>query len=130
MVEFKQDQRDGVAKLMEINGRFWGSLQLAIDAGVDFPELLVRIGDGAPIPAVENYRLGVRSRWFLGDVDALLMRLLKSGERLKLPPDQRSRWKAMREFLRPTGAVTRSEIFRFSDWRPGLLEAWRWLRHR
>ena len=37
MVEFKHDERDGVPKLMEINGRFWGSLQLAIDAGVDFP---------------------------------------------------------------------------------------------
>ena len=37
MVEFKRDARDGVPKLMEINGRFWGSLQLAIDAGVDFP---------------------------------------------------------------------------------------------
>ena len=33
MVEFKRDLRDGVPKLMEINGRFWGSLQLAIDAG-------------------------------------------------------------------------------------------------
>ena len=40
MVEFKLDARDGVAKLMEINGRFWGSLQLAVDAGVDFPAIL------------------------------------------------------------------------------------------
>jgi predicted ATP-grasp superfamily ATP-dependent carboligase len=33
MVEFKRDARDGVAKL-GINGRFWGSLQLSVDAGV------------------------------------------------------------------------------------------------
>ena len=36
MVEFKVTE-DGTPYLMEINTRFWGSLQLAIDAGVDFP---------------------------------------------------------------------------------------------
>ena len=43
MVEFKLDQRDGAPKLMEINGRFWGSLPLAIAAGVDFPSLYFQI---------------------------------------------------------------------------------------
>ena len=37
MVEFKRERATGVPFLMEINGRFWGSLQLAIDAGLDFP---------------------------------------------------------------------------------------------
>jgi len=27
--------------LMEVNPRFWGSLPLAIDAGIDFPSLLI-----------------------------------------------------------------------------------------
>jgi predicted ATP-grasp superfamily ATP-dependent carboligase len=40
MVEFKIDPRDGQPKLIEINPRFWGSLELAIAAGVDFPNLL------------------------------------------------------------------------------------------
>jgi predicted ATP-grasp superfamily ATP-dependent carboligase len=40
MVEFKVDPRDNVPKLMEINPRFWGSLPLAIRAGVDFPYIL------------------------------------------------------------------------------------------
>lgn len=40
MVEFKVDPRDNVPKLMEINPRFWGSLPLAIKAGVDFPYIL------------------------------------------------------------------------------------------
>jgi len=39
MVEFKIDLRDGKPKLIEINGRFWGALPLAIHAGVDFPHL-------------------------------------------------------------------------------------------
>ncbi len=40
MVEFKVSA-DGTPHLMEVNARFWGSLQLAIDAGVDFPRLLL-----------------------------------------------------------------------------------------
>ena len=38
MVEYKVDEKSGTPYLMEVNGRFWGSLQLAVDAGVDFPE--------------------------------------------------------------------------------------------
>lgn len=41
MVEFKEDASTGTPYLMEINGRFWGSLQLAIDCGVDFPRALI-----------------------------------------------------------------------------------------
>jgi predicted ATP-grasp superfamily ATP-dependent carboligase len=37
MVEYKVDPKSGQTWLMEINGRFWGSLQMAVDAGVDFP---------------------------------------------------------------------------------------------
>lgn len=36
MVEFRVAE-DGTGYLMEVNPRFWGSLQLAIDSGVDFP---------------------------------------------------------------------------------------------
>ncbi|MEM9492589.1 MAG: hypothetical protein AAGC55_25800, partial [Myxococcota bacterium] len=38
MIEFRVDPVTGRVSLMEINsGRFWGSLQLAIDAGQEFP---------------------------------------------------------------------------------------------
>jgi predicted ATP-grasp superfamily ATP-dependent carboligase len=61
MVEFRIDPRDGLAKLMEINPRFWGSLPLAILAGVDFPYLLYRSAIGRPIdvgfPAAPGFRL-------------------------------------------------------------------------
>ena len=40
MVEFKYNPATGESVLMEINGRFWGSLPLAVSAGVDFPWLL------------------------------------------------------------------------------------------
>lgn len=39
MVEFKVDENSKKFWVMEINGRFWGSLPLAINSGVDFPYL-------------------------------------------------------------------------------------------
>ncbi|MGE3885920.1 MAG: ATP-grasp domain-containing protein [Vicinamibacterales bacterium] len=75
MVEFKVDERDGIPKLMEINGRFWGSLQLAIDAGVDFPNILLRTLAGDPPAAPPAYKVGVRNRWLVGDLESLMIRL-------------------------------------------------------
>jgi predicted ATP-grasp superfamily ATP-dependent carboligase len=70
MVEFRRTP-EGRAALMEINPRLWGSLQLAVDAGVDFASLLVALHRGTRLderllPAPE---LGVRLRWLLGDAD-------------------------------------------------------------
>ena len=39
-IDFLIDERTGGPVLMEINPRFWGSVQVAINAGVDFPVLL------------------------------------------------------------------------------------------
>lgn len=43
MVEFKQHRASGEFRLMEINGRFWGSLPLAVAAGADFPSMLLEL---------------------------------------------------------------------------------------
>ena len=68
MVEFKVDPRDGEPKLMEINPRFWGSLQLAILSGVDFPYLIYRMVKEGDIEPILDYKIGVRCRWmFPGD---------------------------------------------------------------
>ena len=68
MVEFKEDPRDGVPKLMEVNPRFWGSLELARLAGVDFPYLLYQLEMGEDIKPVTEYRLGIKCRWLPGDI--------------------------------------------------------------
>jgi predicted ATP-grasp superfamily ATP-dependent carboligase len=68
MVEFKMDERDGVARLLEINPRFWGSLELAAVAGMNFPLMLYKLTRGEPVEPVRP-RLGVRCRWLLpGDI--------------------------------------------------------------
>lgn len=130
MVEFKRDALSAVPKLMEINGRFWGSLQLAIDAGLDFPGLLLEIGTGKVRPHTAPYRVGVRSRWLWGDVDALLMLLFKQEERQRMPPHNRSRVAALARFLNFFDQSTRLEILRRDDIRPWLHETRRWFRRR
>jgi predicted ATP-grasp superfamily ATP-dependent carboligase len=76
MVEFKVDPRDGRPKLLEVNPRFWGSLQHAILCGVDFPTLLCRLALDGDVAPVERYRTGVLSRSLLhGELARALSRV-------------------------------------------------------
>lgn len=72
MVEFKVDPRDNQPKLMEINPRFWGSLSLALFAGMDFPYLLYQLVTKGKVKRIKNYKVGIRSRWLGGDFLYLL----------------------------------------------------------
>jgi predicted ATP-grasp superfamily ATP-dependent carboligase len=126
MIEFRVDARDATPYLMEINPRFWGSLQLAIDAGVDFPLLLYRLASGDPPPPVESYRLGVRCRWLLGDLDHLLIRLRRRQAAAELPPHAPGLGRAILDFLNPFAG--RLEVERLDDPGPGWLEMRSYLR--
>lgn len=127
MVEFKKDDRDGTFRLMEINSRFWGSLQLAINSGVDFPRIAVDVATDNLNSPVFTYRTGVRNRWFLGDLDALVAVLLRDRESLNLPPGFPSRTKLLGEFFNCLNPNVHYEVWSLSDPRPGLLELARWL---
>lgn len=127
MIEFKYDDHTGIPYLMEINGRFWGSLQLAIDAGVDFPRLLVEAAHGhTPAQAVEG-RPGIRLRWLLGDVDHLLLRLRKSSEELALDSKAPGHLRTLGSFLVPWRPRERWEVLRPSDPRPFVRELGNWI---
>jgi predicted ATP-grasp superfamily ATP-dependent carboligase len=130
MVEFKQDSRDGSLRLMEINARFWGSLQLAIDAGVDFPGLLADLALGREVAPVSTYAHGVRSRWLWGDFDVLLALLFRPRARLDLPPNYPRRLRSLWEFMKFWSPGLNYEVERWNDPGPGLLEARRWFTGR
>lgn len=122
MVEYKIDSNDNRAKFMEVNGRFWGSLQLAIDAGMDFPLMLYRLATGENLPPKFDYRVGVRSRWLLGDLDYLLIRLKHpqnpDGTRCSVP----SRLRTCVDFLKFWEPHGRNEVFRLGDPYPAWFE--------
>jgi D-aspartate ligase len=48
-VEFKQDPRDGLFKLLDVNARTWGFHSIGGPAGVDFPYLLYADQVGKPV---------------------------------------------------------------------------------
>lgn len=129
MVEFKIDRDSRVPYLMEVNGRFWGSLQLAIDAGVDFPWLLHQHGSGGAIAGGnEPYQVGIKSRWWLGDLDHLLLRLWKTEKELSLPAGSPSKLDTLRNFFSVFNSKTKPEVFRFHDLKPGIHEIGTYLR--
>ena len=116
MIECKRDEA-GRHVFMEVNGRLWGSLQLAIDAGVDFPALLVACALGRKVrPVRANYRVGVRSRWFWGDVDHLYLQLRNGG-------GPSGKLRALRDFLRHRPGRDREEIWRWRDPAPFILQS-------
>jgi predicted ATP-grasp superfamily ATP-dependent carboligase len=123
MLEYKHERASGQHVLMEVNGRFWGSLQLAIDAGVDFPALMCELAQGERPAVPDRYRIGVKSRWLLGDLDHLLLRVMRSRGALSLPPDAPSVPRAIVEFLKFAGPGLRYEILRASDPAPFMYEA-------
>jgi predicted ATP-grasp superfamily ATP-dependent carboligase len=117
MAEFKLTP-EGRAVLIEINARFWGSLQLAIDSGIDFPKLLYDLAVGTRIVPPSRYAVGRRLRWLLGDLDHSYL-LLKdrtgsvgTGRKIR----------AVLRALTPWLPNTRTETFRLSDPLPFVAE--------
>ena len=69
MVEFKRSSLDGEYYFIEVNPKFWGSLDLSIAAGVDFPFLLYKLLIGAPLGVIAGaYRDDAIFRWLTMDL--------------------------------------------------------------
>ena len=121
MVEFRIAP-DGTPYLMEINTRFWGSLQLAIDAGVDFPYMLYQLACDEQPDQVFDYKVGIRLRWLLGDLDNLYLTLKNKHT------DNGIKTGAFIRFFMPSAARTRHEVNRISDLKPFWYELRNYLR--
>jgi predicted ATP-grasp superfamily ATP-dependent carboligase len=128
MIEYKHDTRTGRSYLMEINPRFWGSLQLAIDAGVDFPWHLLQAALGRRVEPARQWRVGLRSRWCWGDIDHLIARLRHSPAELALPAGAPGRLSTALSVLTPWRPHQRNDVFRLSDPVPAWRETVAWVR--
>jgi predicted ATP-grasp superfamily ATP-dependent carboligase len=65
MVEYKYDSGSGRYNLIEINPKFWGSLELGLSAGVNFAHVLVRIflGEGDLLQYSDRYNRSAHFFW-------------------------------------------------------------------
>jgi predicted ATP-grasp superfamily ATP-dependent carboligase len=148
MVEFKHGPAG--PRLMEINGRVWGSLPLAVASGMDFPAKLAALylsdpdggtdcrsvaGVHAPAgslraglqhPPDTNYRIGVRSRHL--ELDVLWIGSVLCGRRRYpfLPAPRR--WRALTAALGLLNPRCQCDILSFRDPAPGLAEIGRIVR--
>jgi len=62
-VEFLRHEKTGKPYLLEVNGRFWGTMDLSVAAGMDFPVLACRMARDGDVPEQAEYRVGLRYRW-------------------------------------------------------------------
>ncbi len=122
MVEFKVGPSR--TELMEVNGRIWGSLPLAVASGVDFPALLARLilqGDAGMAPQIDgNYRLGLRCRDLQKDllwIAAVLARQRRY-DFCRLP----TRARALRALLGMGNPQRKFDLLVWDDPLPGLAE--------
>jgi predicted ATP-grasp superfamily ATP-dependent carboligase len=122
MVEFKIG-RNG-PKLMEINGRVWGSLPLAVLSGMDFPAHLARLYFSDPLESdplpLKDYKIGVRSRNF--ELDILwILTVLKGKKRYPYLP-MPGRGQALKAILELFNPWYRFDILSLDDPVPGFYE--------
>lgn len=120
MVEFKVDSDTRIPLLMEMNGRFWGSLPLATASGLDIPYLFYKeVMEGQTPQEILRGRDGVRSNHFLGGVRHLVRVLFaRDPMRARLYPKRRT---ALRDFL-VLPKHTYSDVWSFHDPKPALFE--------
>ena len=81
-VEFKLDRRDGQLKLIECNARFTEGTCLAHASGCDMGLLVYNRLTGKPLPAIDDYKRGLRLLDPL--MDCLAYRALKAEGKLGL----------------------------------------------
>jgi len=118
MVEWKFDTKEGVAKLMEINGRFWGSLPLPERVGVQFVLGYDVLARGFAAPKSRPIR-PLTTQHFLGDV-RWLWRVMTANDplRAELYPH---RLLALGSFLKTTLSVP-GDVWSVTDPLPFFME--------
>lgn len=121
MVEFKVNAHSGQVLLMEINGRFWGSLPLAVKAGIDFPMMVYQLAVGDTVAKMPEAFLSpyVRTRHFLADCKWLLAVWFKHDKlRAVLYP---SRLRALYDFEKEF-FISKGDVFVWNDIKPSIME--------
>jgi protein-tyrosine-phosphatase/predicted ATP-grasp superfamily ATP-dependent carboligase len=119
MVEFRREPITQRAVLMEVNGRYWGSLSLANHAGVDFPLYEWQLAHGESPIVPSGYPVGMRWHWMTGDLKRL------HGLLVDPPPAGFPRPALLKEivqFMLDCRPSTRLCLWSFQDPKPALCE--------
>jgi protein-tyrosine-phosphatase/predicted ATP-grasp superfamily ATP-dependent carboligase len=120
MVEFKVNFDTGQWIFVEINGRFWGSLPLAVSSGVDFPYYLYQLLVNNQRDFPQKYKKGIYCRNFLYDLDWIVQNYHadKSDKTLATL----SNIEVSKEIFHILSLKERSDVFVLDDLGPGGAE--------
>lgn len=130
MFEFRVDDRQGRAALLEINPRFWGSLPLTVQAGADMPSYLFDMWCTGRTEFPQEYRTGIRSRDLLNDVRWMWRTVRRPpsddvGGSAGWDVNRIGRSQLARHVARMVTFRDRTDTFSFDDVRPARREAGR-----
>jgi protein-tyrosine-phosphatase/carbamoylphosphate synthase large subunit len=120
MVEFKHEPTSGEFRLVEINGRFWGSLPLAVAAGADFPTMLYELMTTGKVGDHPPPRSGIVGRLLSRDLLWLEHVVRQSGPRGLGPLPTRGQ--ALRDSLGILSPRHRFDVQSWHDPWPGLVD--------
>ena len=120
MVEYKYNLKTGEWIFIEINGRFWGSLPLAVASGADFPWFLYRMLVRGENDFPRKFKTGLYCRNLRRDLEWVRynLRADASDPTLLTVP----LWKLLGESLNLITLRERSDMFTLDDPKPGWLE--------
>ena len=119
LVEFRFNRKERRATLMEINGRYWGSVASAIQAGVDFPLYERQLVHQKKIPVCIRYRRGLRVRWIAGDFLRLHEILIRQNPNRIM---HQSRWAEVIQFFADFRPSVHNMLWSHSDPVPAINE--------
>jgi predicted ATP-grasp superfamily ATP-dependent carboligase len=122
MVEFKVNQESGEAVLMEVNGRYWGSISLPIAAGLNFPLYHWQVLHGERPIVPDTYAVGTQWRWTAGHIQRLHDLFAAAGRSSEARKELANN---LRQIPASLGAYTRDSLFSISDPAPALIDFFR-----
>lgn len=119
MFEFRADAASGRWVLLEVNARPWGSLPLAVNAGVDIPWAWFHLLVAGEVLPPSAYRPGFYGRNLIPDLHAIL-------RDAKVHP-----WRAVLRIAETARVLTgreRHDVLTWDDPKPGVIELTRLAR--
>ncbi len=109
-LDFIEDPRDNIPKLMEMNPRFTRSIRILTEAGLPFPKMLLELAIGEMPAEITEYKIGLHMRYLLSDC----VWFLKSSER----------WRANPSFFKFFGKNLIYEMLSLEDPLPSIIYLW------
>jgi protein-tyrosine-phosphatase/predicted ATP-grasp superfamily ATP-dependent carboligase len=128
MLEFKLNPETGRWVFLEINARFWGSLPLAVAAGIDFPWYLYQLLVYGKREFNKTYRVGLYCRDLMGDID--WFRSNRGADHSDPYLHTVPTWRVLGELANMVTLKERSDTFTVDDPYPALMDIASWVRSK